>query len=107
MSTIETIMICLVIPFVYILVYIAGKYDILKIVCEMLEGNVKCEHEWRVEKRSNALQCDSMGYPLRLFICKCAKCGASDQRWLDVPVAETNDLKTGESFLLTWEEVER
>ena len=107
MNTIETIMLCLVIPFVYILVYIAGKYDILKIVCNMLEENVKCEHDWHVWERSNALQLDSMGYPLRLYICKCSKCGAGDQQWLDVPVAEANELQTGESFLLTWEKVER
>ena len=105
MNGFETALCALVIVFAYILVYIAGKYDILNIVCEMLKESVICEHEWRVKERSNALQLDSMGYPLRLCICKCAKCGASDQQWLDVAEEEADELKTGESFLLEWEEV--
>ena len=105
MTTFEIILCCLVVPVAYILIYIAGKYDILNIVCNMLAENVKCEHDWHVEKKSNALQLDSMGYPLRLYICKCSKCGARDQQWLDVAEEETDELKTGESFLLGWDEV--
>lgn len=103
MTTFETIMLCLVIPFVYIMTYIAGKYDILNMVCQMLEEKVKCNHEWGNYEKSNALQLDSMGYPLRLYIRKCSICGASEQVWLDVPEEQAEELKTGESFLLKWD----
>ena len=102
MTTFETILCCSIIPIAYVLFYIAGKYDILAIVCEMLEEKVKCDHDWYVDEKSNALQLDSMGYPLRLYICKCSKCGASDQQWIDVAKEEADELNTGESFLLTW-----
>lgn len=102
MNTFETILYCLIIPAIYVLVYIAGKYDILNIVCEMLAEKTKCEHDWHVEKKSNALQLDSMGYPLRLYICRCSKCGASDQQWRDVAEEEVKELQSGESFLLEW-----
>jgi hypothetical protein len=105
MNTFEIILCCLVIPIAYVLFYIAGKYDVLAIVCDMLSEKTKCEHDWHIVEKSNAIQLDSMGYPLRLFIRKCSKCGASDQQWLDVPVAEANDLKNGESFLLTWKKL--
>lgn len=62
----------------------------------------KCNHKWEITKRSNALQQDNMGYPLRLFICKCSKCGKYDQQWIDVAEKELEELKTGESFLLKW-----
>lgn len=103
MSAFETLLGCLVIPIVYILIYIAGKYDILAIVCEMLKEKTKCEHEWHPESKSNALQLDSMGYPLRLYICRCSKCGAHDQQWLDVAEEQAEEIYSGESFLLAWE----
>ena len=62
-----------------------------------------CKHKWRTDQRSNVLQLDSMGYPLRLFICKCANCGVSDQKWIDVPLKEAKELDTGESVLLKWQ----
>ena len=37
----ENILICFLIPLVYILTYIAGKYDILNLICKMLEENCK------------------------------------------------------------------
>jgi hypothetical protein len=43
-----------------------------------------------------------MGYPLRLFIVKCSKCGKSDQHWIDVAKKELEELDTGESVLLKW-----
>lgn len=63
----------------------------------------KCKHKWKLEKRSNMLQQDSMGYPLRLFIMKCSKCGESGQMWIDVAVEELEELKTGESVLVKWQ----
>jgi len=63
---------------------------------------IKCDHNWHIDKRSNILQLDSMGYPLRLFICKCSKCGKSDQQWIDVDEKELEELKNGKSFLLEW-----
>ena len=61
-----------------------------------------CNHRWKIVERSNTLQLDEMGYPLRLCIVKCTKCGKSDQHWIDVPTHELGELKTGESVLLKW-----
>lgn len=36
----------------------------------------------KIVQRSNAIQFDEMGYPLRLCIVKC-KCGLTDQAWID------------------------
>ena len=63
----------------------------------------KCSHTWVTTEASNVLQQDDMGYPLRLFICKCDKCGKSTQQWIDVPEKELEELKTGESVLLEWQ----
>ena len=62
----------------------------------------KCNHNWQVTERSNIIQQDDMGYPLRLFICKCSKCGKSEQQWIDVNEKELEELKTGKSVLLKW-----
>ena len=62
----------------------------------------KCKHRWEVVERSNALQQDSMGYPLRLCILKCSKCGKSEQQWLDTSEDALDELKTGKSFLVKW-----
>lgn len=62
----------------------------------------KCNHNWQIDKRSNTIQSDDMGYPLRLFIVKCSKCGKSDQHWINVPAEEIEELKTGKSVLLKW-----
>ena len=61
-----------------------------------------CVHEWKIREKTNALQLDHMGYPLRLCLVKCSKCSESGQRWIDVPLKELEELKTGESFLLEW-----
>lgn len=63
----------------------------------------KCNHHWKIEKRSNTIQLDDMGYPLRLFIVRCSKCGECDQHWIDVSTKELEELKTGKSVLLKWE----
>lgn len=63
----------------------------------------KCRnHDWHVTEVSNILQQDQMGYPLRLCICECSKCGESDQKWIDVSVKCLDELETGKSFLLEW-----
>ena len=62
----------------------------------------KCKHKYRIAERSNALQQDDMGYPLRLFIVKCDKCGKTDQMWIDVDEKELAELDNGKSFLLKW-----
>ena len=41
-----------------------------------------CEFN-KIVRRSNAIQFDEMGYPLRLCIFKC-ECGATTQRWGDI-----------------------
>lgn len=43
----------------------------------------KCKHDWQIIHASNVLQQDEMGYPLRLFIQKCSKCGKIEQAWYD------------------------
>ena len=37
----ENILLCFLIPIVYIMIYIAGKYDILNLICQMLEENCR------------------------------------------------------------------
>lgn len=63
----------------------------------------QCKHNYQVYQKSNVLQQDEMGYPLRLFIFKCSKCGKFKQMWIDVPEEELEELKTGESVLLKWQ----
>ena len=63
----------------------------------------ECSHKWVAQKRSNALQLDDMGYPLRLFICRCSRCGRYDQQWRDVPRKEVEELDSGESVLVKWD----
>lgn len=63
----------------------------------------KCHHNWEITERSNVIQQDDMGYPLRLFIRKCSKCGKSDQQWIDVNESELEELKMGKSVLLKWQ----
>lgn len=65
-------------------------------------GLFKCSHKWKTLKKSNALQLDDLGYPLRLFICKCSKCGIYDQQWIDVSRKEAEELDNGKSVLVKW-----
>ena len=69
----------------------------------LFEKLFECNHNWKIEQRSNVIQQDSMGYPLRLFIVKCSKCGKHEQHWIDVAEEELKELETGESVLLKWE----
>jgi hypothetical protein len=66
-------------------------------------GLFRCSHDWHITERSNVLQLDDLGYPLRLFIVKCSKCNKYDQQWIDVDESELEELKTGESVLLKWQ----
>ena len=66
-------------------------------------GLFGCNHNWEISEKSNVLQLDYMGYPLRLFICKCSKCSKYEQMWIDVPKKELEELETGKSVLLKWE----
>ena len=61
-----------------------------------------CKHKYEVTERSNALQFDDMGYPLRLCIVKCAKCGKTEQQWLDTYENAYEEVKRGESFAVKW-----
>ena len=62
----------------------------------------KCKHKWELTEKSNVLQFDELGYPLRLFIARCTKCGKSEQQWIDVAKSVSKELDTGESILLKW-----
>jgi len=68
-------------------------------------GLFKCKHKWQITEKSNVLQLDELGYPLRLFIVKCTKCGKSEHQWIDVAKSVLNELDTGESVLLKWSKV--
>ena len=68
----------------------------------MLFREKRCIHKWRIFGKSNALQTDHDGYPLRLCIMECDYCGDTRQNWIDVPLEETKELETGESFLVEW-----
>lgn len=65
---------------------------------------LKCSHNWEIEYPSNVLQFDGQGYPLRLFVVKCSKCGKYDQHWIDVDISEAEELRTGKSVLLEWQQ---
>ncbi len=65
----------------------------------------KCNHNWKLTEKSNVLQQDDMGYPLRLYIQKCTKCGKSEQVWVDVSEEALKELLTGESVLLKWQKI--
>ena len=48
--------------------------------------NIFCKvfgHKWHTIERSNVIQHDVIGYPLRLFICKCERCKKTKQLWID------------------------
>ena len=49
-----------------------------------MSGIFKKKHtcDFKIVQRSNAIQFDEMGYPLRLCILKC-ECGATTQMWVD------------------------
>jgi hypothetical protein len=66
-------------------------------------GFFKCRHQFKVIEKSNALQQDSMGYPLRLCIVECNKCGKSEQMWIDTNVEALEEVDNGKSFILKWE----
>lgn len=50
MSDIELLLACLLIPMAYVVVYIAGKYDMLSLICKMLERRWKEIKEKENEK---------------------------------------------------------
>ena len=74
----------------------------LSMLLSKIKLNKRCNHDFKIEQRSNVLQLDSMGYPLRLVIVECKHCGCSDQIWIDVPTEEYKEIETGESVLLKW-----
>lgn len=59
-----------------------------------------CKHDWYITEQSNILQQDEMGYPLRLVIVKCKKCGKTKQIWIDVPESQLFNPK---NVILKWE----
>ncbi len=62
-------------------------------------------HGFKIVERSNVLQQDSMGYPLRLCICQCTKCRKTEQQWLDTSEEALQELDDGRSVLLEWTKV--
>lgn len=48
MVNFETALFCLLVPIMYVLTYIAGKYDLLYLICKMLEEKCK-EYKDKIE----------------------------------------------------------
>ena len=80
---------------------------IIKRIVEFFKSNnqICTSHDFKVIERSNVIQQDDMGNPLRIFIVKCTKCGKTDHHWIDVSEEELKELDTGESVLLTWKKI--
>ena len=56
--------------------------------------DIRHKHRWSVKYRSNVIQRDDMGYPLRLCIMECGGCRQTDQQWIDTDERENDvDLK--------------
>lgn len=55
----------------------------------------------KLYEKSNVIQYDDMGYPLRLYIMEC-DCGMTDQQWIDVPTKSVTD----KDVVLEWEKIE-
>lgn len=43
----------------------------------------ECHHQYKVIERSNTIQHDPFGKPLRLCISECVMCGHCKQEWFD------------------------
>lgn len=54
---------------------------------------------FKIISKSNVIQYDIMGYPLRLCICQCKNCGKTAQHWVDTNRDEETDV------VLKWNEV--
>lgn len=78
------------------------RTDIPSVFVDALRS-FRCQHNYVRTERSNVLQLDDLGYPLRLYMMRCTKCGESKQRWIDVSIAEMDELDSGKSVLLRWE----
>ena len=61
--------------------------------------HINCEHDWYVDKWSNAICFDQPGFALRLVIGKCDKCGEYRNLWIDVDKADIRD----EDVVVEWE----
>ena len=59
-----------------------------------------CNHKWEIIQSSNVIQFDSMGYPLRLVIQECKKCGKSAQAWYD-------SIQKKDDVVCEWSEVKK
>lgn len=79
-----------------------AKHDALDVLADAFRG-FRCQHNFVRTERSNVLQLDDIGYPLRLYMTRCTKCGESKQQWIDVSIVELDELDSGKSVLLRWE----
>lgn len=70
---------------------------------EAIRTMFKCKHDWSIIHASNVLQVDGMGYPLRLFIQKCSKCGKVEQVWYDVDKKCLDEVESGRFVLCKWD----
>ena len=50
MTDFELLLACLLIPMAYVVIYIAGKYDMIKLICKMFERKLKENDEFQQYK---------------------------------------------------------
>lgn len=65
-----------------------------------------CDHSYSAKRKSNVIQLDFMGYPMRLCVCKCEKCGKIKYMWIDEPLSAKAELENGSSVLVEWREID-
>lgn len=63
-------------------------------------SNILHRHKMSIKEKSNVIQRDSFGYPLRLCIMECKYCGYTEQVWLD-----TNEKE--DDVVLKWKQLIR
>ena len=69
---------------------------------------MKCECGGDMKHHDKAVRIvrEKGGAKHRIYIerVKCEKCGKTEQHWIDVDEKALEELKTGKSFLLKWED---
>lgn len=70
----------------------------------MAPGSI-CNHNFILQKKSNFLQLDEESKrPLRMCLYECRRCHEQANLWVYIPESELDEIKTGKSCLLKWED---
>lgn len=75
MSEFEYVLVAFLVPVVYVLTYIAGKYDLLALICNMLQEKLEEFNQGRDESMTNLemIKESSVGEMVE-FLCTLADC---------------------------------